>query len=280
MSNTEQTINYYKADKKIVNGQEVTEYTGPYDDPIDPPDPMPLTASMSQVEKQWNVDRNPDVLKELLYGEKDEDTGEWIPYSIRFGIYQDTSKTEYTSVTLGWQEGWNKETDDYEWVDPPEDYNVQYGTKWHKVGTRWAADFSIATGLMLSTERMEELGLKKSSYPAFEYNNVTYYILETGHDYRMEESPKMGYEFDYEAPVYHPMLVDGVLQSVTFTKNGSGNITGISKITSDEDGLTSLKVNNTLRGYIHLNKSGSWRVTGRVTGDPPFFEKCREIVEK
>ena len=49
MSNTDQAVDYYKADKKIVNGNEVTEYTGPHNKTVDPPDPMPLTAAYSEI---------------------------------------------------------------------------------------------------------------------------------------------------------------------------------------------------------------------------------------
>ena len=300
MSNTNQSVEFYKVDKKIEDGEEVTVYTRPDPVTVDPPGPMPLTASMSQIEKQWNVDRNPAVLTELLYGNKDPDSGEWIPFSITFGVYIDdppeestddpndptdpteeptdpndpTDPTEeptdpndptnpeddqtviepYKSVTLGWQSDWDKETDDYEWLDAPEENNVTYGGKDHKVGTRWAQEFSIATGLMLSEDQMEIEGLNKSLYSSFEYDHVRYYILEPGHDYRLEESPKMGYEFDYSAPVYHPMLVDNVLRSVTFTRDTAGKITGISEMTSADVNMSSLKVENTLRGYINLKK--------------------------
>ena len=54
MSNTEQKVDYYKFDKKIVNGEEVTEITHGSKD-VPPPDPMPLTASYSRIEKLWNV---------------------------------------------------------------------------------------------------------------------------------------------------------------------------------------------------------------------------------
>ena len=254
MSNTYQSAEFYETDQKVDNGQEVSEYTEHDPITVDPPGPMPLTDTMSQVEKQWNVDRNPAVLTELLYGNKDEDTGKWIPFSIRFGIYQGNSNDEYKSVTLGWQPEWDTETDDYEWIDAPDEPNVTYGGKRHKVGTRWAQEFSIATGLMLSEGQMEEHGLNKDSYTSFEYDDVAYYILEPGHDYRLVESPKMSYEFDYSAPIYHPMLVDGVLRSVTFEKDGNGKYVGIEEMTSADVSLSSLKVENTLRGYIHLNK--------------------------
>ena len=127
------------------------------------------------------------------------------------------------------------------------------------VGTRWAADFSIATGLMLSEARMDDIGLDKTAYPSGKIDGVTYYILEEGHDYTISE-PGLTFEFDFEAPTYHPMLVDGVLKSVNFTINeeqeDNRNKVTFEKVTAldIEQGISSLRIVNTLRGYINLDK--------------------------
>ena len=99
MSNTGQGVDFYKADVKVENGQEEVEITHPDPEPVDPPGPMPLTATESQIEKQWNVDRNPRVLTELLYGKKDPVTKEWIPFSITFGVFIEDPPGEATDPT-------------------------------------------------------------------------------------------------------------------------------------------------------------------------------------
>ena len=293
LTNTTQDVTYYtETDESLGPDNLPPHYEGPFT--VDPktPDPMPLRASKSKIEKQWNVDRNPAVLRELLYGNKDEN-GNWVPFSITFDVKIDdtgsesttptepteqtgdsndptttTDSTEniYTSVTLGWQRGWKVESHDeaewdhdYIWEDAPEEDNVRYpepNGKGHKVGTRWAVDFSIATGLMLSDAKMTERGLDKNSekYKCVTCGNENYYILEEGHDYYLEETPKLSYNFDPPETRFHPMIVDGKLQSVTFTRDEEGNITGIESVTNYADGLASLKVENTLRGYLYLNK--------------------------
>lgn len=256
LSNTDQSIEYYKVDQKIVNGQEVTEYTGPVPFSVLPPDPMPLTASVSELEKQWNVERDPGILAQYLFNTD----GTSKQFRIDFDVFQGAGTTPYLTVSLGWDPEANNGQGAYVWAPDSPITTVTYAGHQHQIGTRWSHDFSIATGLMLSTERMDELGLNKSLYPSADYDGTTYYILEEGHDYTIEEKQTgtIGYEFDFISPKYHPMLVDGVLQSVdmSLTKDGEGNIQAVSitGMTDNETGLSSLLIENTLRGYIHLSK--------------------------
>lgn len=102
--------------------------------------------------------------------------------------------------------------------------------------------------------------MDKSAYPSGTYpvdpedpdsEVKTYYLLENGHDYTIKER-NLSYEFDFNSDVFHPMLVDGKMQNVNFTKEGMS--VNISNMTNTIGGLSSLKVENTLRGYIHLEK--------------------------
>ena len=267
LTNTEQKVQYSIVDTKTENGVTTTTYDGPYDFDLPTPNPMPLTASSSQVEKVWNVNRDPDILAQLLYGDPEH------PYSIGFDIYQDDNRqTPYTSVRLGWDEEQKK----YIWKSEDHLY-VRWDETKHKyvacssededakeIGTHWTEEFSIATGLMLSEARMTALGLDKTAYTWTRYpeeGGTKYYLLEEGHDYTISE-PSVGYEFDFDAPVYHPMLVDGVLTNVDFEnieKDSDGrvtsyNITGMSSINVAADGRSALTVVNTLRGYLNLEK--------------------------
>lgn len=277
LTNTHQELNY-----SIVNTKtnEVTGETTMTSDPqepiqLEPQKPMDLVDTNSSIEKIWSVGRDPSILAQLLYGGNDH-------YSVTFDILQDDDPdtdaddetNRYTSVTLGWDPSANEGQGAYVWDPESVIDDVEYNGQTYSIGTRWVGDFSIASGLALSAARMDALGLDKNSYRSAEYNDVTYYILEDGHDYTIKElSPR--YEFDFISPVYHPMVVDGVLMSVNVTKDNEGKINGITKmeqIAVDEDGTSSLRVENTLRGYLHLNKVVVDAAGNQVKTDDNKFE--------
>ena len=258
LTNEDQKIHYSVVEMQTINGEPNGEPTvhGPYYSDLQTPDPMPLTASESKIQKVWNVERDPGILARYLY----EADGSSKEFSIDYDIMRGTEAKPYTSVHLGWDSA----SGQYVW-EPSSVRTVTYNGHEVEVGTRWSDSFAIATGLMLSEERMDALGLDKKAYPSGTYPEGTgtkYYILETGHDYTIkEDSSSLGYEFDFVSPVYHPMLVNGVLQSVNFTGYTEGmpivepgdDVT-ITSMTSSTVGLDSLKVENTLRGYINLEK--------------------------
>ena len=250
LTNTEQKVEYSIVETKEEGGTSTITYKGPYEAELPTPEPMPLTASESAIEKIWNVERDPEILAQMLY-ELDEESGKLVSreYKITFDIMQGSGETKYTDVTLGWDDEQKK----YVWEEDGEK-TVIYKKQECVVGTRWTGDFSIATGLMLSEARMNALGMDKSLYPSGTFNGIKYYILETGHDYMIKE-PGLTFEFDFESPVYHPMLVDGVLQSVNYIiDKNNDKLAEITGMTGEELGLPSLKIQNTLRGYINLDK--------------------------
>jgi hypothetical protein len=254
LTNTDQSVEYSIVETKTVNGETEETYDGPYSFDLPTPDPMPLTATNSELKKIWNVERDPGILAQFLY----EYNGDSKNVSLNFEIQQGIEKTHYTNVKLGWDEDANK----YNWKDGQTTHNFE-DRETHElipvtIGKSWADDFSIATGLMLSGARMDALGLDKNGYPSATKDGVTYYILEEGHDYTIKE-PQLNYNFDFVAPVYHPMLVDGVLRNVNMTMVDEGNGTSYSistmdLISVDDAGKSSLTVENTLRGYLNLNK--------------------------
>ena len=217
LTNTDQKLHYSVIETTSDGTNTNTTVTGPFYHQLETPDPMPLTAAESQIEKQWNIGMNPGTLAQLLYILNPH-------YTLTFNILQDTNTAPYTTVQLGWSESEHR----YVW-DESSEQTVVYKGKEYVVGTRWADDFAIATGLMLSEARMDALGMDKVKYgPPYRYGSTNYYILETGHDYTIEEiipedAPRNAYEFDFDAPVYHPMLVDGKLKSVTFNRDEENN---------------------------------------------------------
>ncbi len=264
LTNTDQKIHYSVIETETVNGETGDPtITGPYYTDLPTPDPMPLTASGAQLQKKWQAERDPGILAQLLYDLQ----GNSKEYSIEFEVLQGTEETPYTSVSLGWSDTENK----YVWETGSEQH-VTYNGHDCIVGTRWISDYSIATGLMLTAARMTANGLNPAAYPSVEYGGVTYYILETGHDYTIKE-PDLTYEFDFSAPTFHPMLVDGVLYNVELAdNNGVITITEMEEISDGEEGVPSLVVQNTLRGYIHLEKKVVDKNDNQLLNDDTKFE--------
>ena len=285
LTNTMQEVTYYIADE--ISGEETTYQYGETD-PGTPP-PMPLVHSKSKVEKRWSVDRDPGQLAQLLY----DSAGNSKYFTIGFDVYQDvvpvtdpptsgeddpdtppesdpstggeedpeTQPQPYTTFELGWIG--DHETGQYVWDPDGQILTVTYGTATHEIGTSWNQEFSIAAGIMLSHTQMLERGLDTAAYPSGLFNGSSepYYILEPGHDYRIVENTQLGYEFDKVNPVYHPMLVDGVLQNVNYEKlagfdtpTADAHEIEITSMSSETGGIDALKITNTLRGYINLQK--------------------------
>ena len=271
LTNTNQSVNYSIVEEETVvddNGNKTTKvkYT-PGTIELDSPEPMPLTDTESRLEKVWNVERdNGAVLYQYLYESKDESDNP-IPYGINFAIKKEGA--DYKQITLP---GNVTETQDggfdYDWSDYASEDMVEYKGK--TFSKRWVQDYSIPTGLMLSTARLEADNLKTSDYSEhYTLNGVTYYVLETGHDFTVSE-PDM-YEFDFDAPTFHPMLVDGVLMNVEFTtEGGTKSIKKMTEIPVDGEGVSTLSITNTLRGYLHVDKT----VVDR-NGDPLTSDKTK-----
>lgn len=248
LTNTDQNLDY-----SIVTTENgvVTSVEPQPRIPMELPDPMPLEETGTFVLKKWNVNRDAGVFAQYLYDLE----GNPKKFRIKFDIYQGTvtdSSDPYTSVNIGWDDTAGPQgTGAYVWEGPF--VEADYGNNTYTIGTHWKADFDISAGLMLSDARMTELKLDKSSYPSAQYGNTVYYILESGHDYTVkEDGENIGYEFDFVSPVYHPMLVDGVMRDVDITNNGTSYvITGIAPTPLDTLGL---EIENKLRAYLHLNK--------------------------
>jgi len=278
LTNTHQELNYSIVNTKTNEVTGETEITSDPQDPVplEPQKPMDLVDTNSSIEKHWDVDLNPSILAQLLY------PADGSHYTLTFDVLQDTSATPYKTLTLGWDSAQNK----YVWETGSE-RDIKYNGTTYSIGTTWKTAFSVPTGLMLSEERMDALGMDKSAYPSGTYpvdpddpDSVvkTYYVLEDGHDYTIKER-NLSYEFDFNADVFHPMLVDGEMQNVNFTKTGDKTVS-ISNMTNTTGGLSSLKVENTLRGYIHLEKHVVDASDNTVDTDKTKFEYTIELTNE
>nr|MCR5572147.1 VWA domain-containing protein [Candidatus Saccharibacteria bacterium] len=83
---------------------------------------------------------------------------------------------------------------------------------------------AIAPGVMVS----EGSDAYSTNYPIVTIDGVKYAILETGHDYEFSEQD-INNHFELTNYRYHPMLKDGELRNIRFTKDAAGNVTGIEK---------------------------------------------------
>lgn len=107
---------------------------------------------------------------------------------------------------------------------------------------------SIAPGIIISSES-DIYDQLKQNYTEYSFGGKSYIILENGHDYYFEEED-INNHFDLTNYIYHPMLVDGQMKNVFFTRDGSGNITGIEEFKD----MDSLSATNTLKGGILVGK--------------------------
>ncbi len=82
-------------------------------------------------------------------------------------------------------------------------------------------------------------------YPTKVFNEITYYILEPGHDCYFTEAPGSDYHFELEDKKWHPMVVDGEIKNVTF--GADNTVTAI-------DALNTLTAKNLLKGGIRIYK--------------------------
>ena len=131
---------------------------------------------------------------------------------------------------------------------------------------------SIAPGIMLSNDSPNYNALK-GDHTEYEYGGKKYIILETGHDYYFQEE-NINYHFELTNHIYHPMIIGDTLMNVSFTRDGSGNITGIEGFTV----LDSVSATNTLKGGINIVKEVKDK-EGNVIDTDDSFEVTAYLVD-
>ena len=129
---------------------------------------------------------------------------------------------------------------------------------------------SISPGVMVkSTEEKEKL--YHSAYPRVKYGSDTYIILETGHSYEITEDD-IDLHFELDTDIYHPMVVNGTLQTVKFGIDEDGKRI-ITEISADSTGLSALTAANNLKGGLDIRKyvTTTEDASDIVTHDETFF---------
>ena len=263
LSNTEQKVYYSEVHSQSTNDVITSVSEEPHEEDLEYPDPMPLTSTRTDLIKEWSAERNPAEFAQYLYNPNGTPT----EFRAEFDIYQedyyltDPEVKPYKTVSLGW----DSELERYVWAENSPIMRAVYNGRVYRIGTRWSDEFAIATGLMLSEGELARLRLDPDDYATAVYEedgvSTTYYILERGHDYHVVEEGNLGYEFDFIAPVFHPMLIDGQMMNIVFEEelNKEDEFTPddsytIKEITPAPGGIGTLVVENKLRAYINLKK--------------------------
>ena len=230
---------------------------------FNPPDQnMGLEDTVIDVTKEWTSSLDDKQMVSFLYYtyddpdhniHKGDSKKRVIPFNI---LVSNGTPSLYQTINLGWSET----AGEYVWAT--DDTTVHNATinddpTEYKIGTYWKDEMNIATGVMLSYSNAVARGIDISDttkYHRVTYgegeNQKVYYILETGHDYNIEEPHdlEVSYQFDFITETYHPMVVDGKLKSVII--NGDK----VERIIPDDGELSSLTGRNVLRGGINIYK--------------------------
>ena len=133
-------------------------------------------------------------------------------------------------------------------------------------------DVSISPGVMVeSTAEKEQIYRDTTKFPRVKYGTKTYIILETGHSYNITEDD-IDLHFELNADVYHPMVVNGVLKTVKFGTDASGNRI-ITEMSADNTALTTLTATNDLKGGLDVMKFVTTKddASDTVTTDETYF---------
>ena len=211
------TVTYSTVTTTTINGTSTTVVSDPVTTTIRNPDPVDLYDYEMTISKHWNDSLDPSQRLD----KKNPIT------SVKLDLYRDETKI-YDDLVLS--------------ADSSDPTNPIW---------KLDSNIHIAPGVMISKN-----GATAASINAHgEYNDKVmgdYIILESGHEYWFEEED-IDYHFELTKYSYHPMLVDGVLKNVIFTKDASGNITGIESI-EDDFVSNGLYAENTLKGGINITK--------------------------
>ncbi|MBQ6482839.1 MAG: LPXTG cell wall anchor domain-containing protein [Anaerolineaceae bacterium] len=204
----------------IVNGEETGRVDGSV--PItNPTNGMGLSESHLDLKKEWNDSLDPTQLLKLLEDNPD--------YQVVLHVMNDNN--EYVPVT----------------IKPV----ITKDSAGHVTAATWPTEkVFIAPGVMLSKAHAQAKGINVDNYTQVTYGGTTYVVLETGHDYTIDEQ-NTDYHFELRADVYHPMVVDGQVCNVKFVYTGD-EITGIEVI--DTNNVGTIVAVNELRAGINMRK--------------------------
>ncbi len=272
LTNTDQTMSYYVVDEK--DGEDPV-YKGPYDVTLVPPTPMPLMKQMFTVEKEWNDDVNPGhraesitftLLRDGKYYQNDGSVMDLQNHE-EIGVVEVADAAAFEAGISKGIVYYTREIVEnggvleYQYVEATEyDLTKTYYMTYHDaayVNSRkitvspsgdWKNEIGIAPGLM-RVYRDETGNITKTE------------ILDTGHDYALEEYDAVhgdhyyDFSFVFISDIARPMIINGELVNLV-------------KITSDHPApagstiYTLPSVLNPKQNEQYYVKAGGSSVTG------------------
>ncbi len=210
------TLDYSIAKTVQKEGQDPEIVTEPQPQvQIKNPEPIGLAGTTLNAKKEWedslDIDQREEISDVVLYIKVDNDY-----------YYKNKETGEKLGVTLNAESDWTET--DYIHVSP---------------------------GLMVT----QDSPAYDPTKPHVTWDGKTYAVLESGHDYIFEEESINGH-YELTAYTHHPMIMGyengkPVIMDVIFTKDASGNITGIESAKAIGD---TISATNTLKGGVDIEK--------------------------
>ena len=204
------------------------------------PEPMPLAGSKIAMTKVWNDTLDRGHLDKLIA--EAEAAGK--TYSVTLVVYQNGTeykrytfqpvKKYYTGASMATEAAEGVTTEYYKYVWPPQ-------------------DVAIAPALLVSDPPE---GYDEKGYKTVTLNNKTYYVLNEGHSYSIDET-ETDFHFEFTADPYYPALIDSAseLTNVSFETNNDGSIkNGSTASVSGAGNLESFTASNSLTSELDITK--------------------------
>ena len=224
---------------------------------FNPPDQnMALETTDFKARKVWEVGRKEEIIYYLydVTTAKPYDNHKYVTFVVN-QIDDPDNPVEFAQTVLGY----NETTGVFEWKGTTQTVTVEGHD--YTVGDYWEKDLNISFGLILSEGHADARGIYLDD-PRYirvyrseadrASGDVAYYVLERGHDYKIEE-PDLDFRFEFQTEIYHPMLVDGVPKSVKIQyKKDAGVEYGILEETEN---MSWLQGRNILRGQLEMSKT-------------------------
>ena len=211
------TLTYQTVTTTTVNGQTTTTTSNPKTIDIDNPDPVGLYSEEILLQKLWEDSLDPSQR------EDDKEVQDVYLQLFKDGVEYDKFHENYDETHGGIR------------IKKIPGSNV------------WTSgSVAIAPGLMVSEGH--PAFTEDAPYGIVTMNGKRYAILNQGHDYLFGEKD-INNHFELTNYTYHPMLVDGELMNVLFTKSGD-TITGVQSVKP----MSTISATNTIKGGINIEK--------------------------
>ena len=225
------TVTYSTVTTTTIDGETTTVVSDPVTTNITNPDPVGLAESNLNAVKLWEDTLDPSQREEI------EDV--ILKLKVDGHYYYVDEQGQAMGVTLTEESNWT------------------------------ITDFiSIAPGLFVT----EDSPAYDPTAPHFEWEGTQWAMLEVGHEYVFEEED-INNHFELISYTHHPMIMgtdasgNPIIKDVIFTKDASGNITGIESVSNMGDNLSAT---NILKGGVNLYKVVKDLDGNVVDSDDPF----------